>query len=234
MDAWALAQRSGIPTLDGFSGIIPPDYGLYNAWAYENPTRAYDYHLRRWAMIHGLYQKKIWRLDVNNPELSGWHDFRQVIPLRENVVHSHPAGLAPGFFKGWGGLEKWGVWSVGHRSLFIGWLPPEVEKRELKITLAVTAFLPAALKQQRFRLSTEAGLLLEFQISADQRERTFEFVLDSSTIAENRPLRLILESPDATSPKDHGESSDRRLLGLGLKSIRFDLLIHPSSEPDKL
>ena len=147
-----------------------------------------------------------------------------------------PGGDAPAYaFDGWTSPEPWGTWSEGTRALL--WFRPASAVDELdtvEITLAGLIPLldpPLGLSRQRMRVYFDGQPLgPETQLTGIVEALTYRVpaaLWNHGAAAPNLGERLALEFPDATSPAaldPTGLNPDTRLLGVGLREVRFRVI----------
>lgn len=120
--------------------------------------------------------------------------------------------------EGWSQKEHWGIWSNGLKSE-IRFIP---DSQVNKITLKVTPFIVLGeLDQQRVLIKDINGAVLYEGVVKE--ESTIIIPINSNKLFDpNEIFRVFIYLPNAKSPKDLSISNDKRELGIGLISLRFD------------
>lgn len=111
---------------------------------------------------------------------------------------------------GWSAPEAFGVWSSGQRSTLLIRNPGPITQ----VRLRYRTFLSAKKPQQRFVFKVDGRVLKEISASGNG-----EVSLQWAAPAGEPVSRLIIELPDAHSPRDAGMSTDSRVLGIGLEEL---------------
>jgi hypothetical protein len=106
--------------------------------------------------------------------------------------------------------ERRFCWSVGHRSGFV--LPAPKGNGRVGLELSLEPFLwPPALRYQRLRVGVNGTLIGERRLGGK-----LDWWLDVPEEAAQGNLRLVLECPDAATPRSLGAGADDRILGFAL------------------
>ena len=83
VDAIMIAQAQHLPTINGYSGLIPPGWDFYDTNAAD-----YERHAMRWAVKRGVGAKSLpdqcreWHLDAGNPGATTCLAAAEVAPSR--------------------------------------------------------------------------------------------------------------------------------------------------------
>lgn len=203
--AMMIAQFAGIPTLNGYASMVPPD------WVFNAPNKP-DYDARVLAFskrhhIHGLCRleldSKSWTL-AQPPTPAG--------PLAPNVVDFRQSDW-PGVVTDVQGLseaEPWGTWSTSNMlSIEFSAPLPEI----FSAHIVAQAFGPNVGKDFVARVGNTA---VPFTLDASAEERVLQF---------RNPMRsrtLQIDIPSPTSPEALGSNGDERRLGIGLVQLRIE------------
>ncbi|MEZ3159109.1 hypothetical protein AB1K54_01040 [Microbacterium sp. BWT-B31] len=115
---------------------------------------------------------------------------------------------------GWSEPEEWGTWTDQARAEVSLRLPEDVQG-DMHLSLDVQAYVPPGHSPQRVLVHAGDTPLGEWVIG---RATKIEFAVPESAVVDGA-LALTFSLPDAISPADAGVSSDRRTLGVGLRSI---------------
>jgi glycosyltransferase involved in cell wall biosynthesis len=119
---------------------------------------------------------------------------------------------------GWGGLEPWGVWTVGPRAEVV--LPLEGRStRPVKIRIEGQMFVHARAPAARGRVAINQGRPVPFEATLARPEVGIELAVDPRDMAKGSRLVLHFEIDRPTAPADVAVSADTRRLGLGLRRI---------------
>ena len=152
-----------------------------------------------------------------------------------------PGGNAPEYaVDGWSSPEPWGTWSDGLHTLLWFRPPAAVDARDtVEITLAGLVPLldpPLGLTRQRMQVYFDGQPLgPEKQLTGIVESLTYRVpaaLWNHGAASSNPDNRLELDFPDATSPAaldPTGLNVDTRLLGVGLREVRFRVV--PPPEP---
>jgi glycosyltransferase involved in cell wall biosynthesis len=120
---------------------------------------------------------------------------------------------------GWGGVENWGVWSLGSRSDLV--FPFDARFHgSLKITISGRVFHPP--RTLRFEVEQDSRFLHEHEVTVTTEVFDFDlFPIDMSMSHLATKLRITLLIDDCASPSELGLSDDIRKLGFGLQRVQI-------------
>jgi len=139
-----------------------------------------------------------------------------VVGKRYPVTRDKP--VAQWLYLGWSGPEPWGTWTEGNRATVLIPFPKASTVRA--ITLELMAYSGRPPYHQKVRISVGGKLAWQGQLSAGAVS-TIQVPVDIMPLTSNIvPVDFAIEQPQ--SPKDNGQSSDSRLLGIGLLAITLD------------
>lgn len=117
--------------------------------------------------------------------------------------------------RGWSQPESWGVWSDGGLATIFIPKPPQVPK---KLLIDLRAFVSPANPLQDIAISVNDQLLREYKLDkADGNLLTLELPASN---ADFYKIAFQLKTP--ARPFDLGFNKDKRLLGIGLISAKFE------------
>ena len=147
-----------------------------------------------------------------------------VYPLGSTIDFS-AAGTGEAYTReGWSTPEPWGRWSTGKQaSLRFKLKPALAAGAEVKVEMRVSAFVTGRNPEQRVDVEANGSLvkqLLFTTATGGDKPHDESFTVTPGPDGE---LKLVLRTPDATSPAKLGVSGDTRKLGIGLVSLS----IHP-------
>ena len=200
--AMFIAQRTGIPTINGMASFNPPD------WNFAFPNRAdYDERVMTYAFNHHI--TGLCRLDL---ESKHWTQVEVKLPKQRRQVATVTFNRSPQppdirEIKGLSAVEPWGAWSDG-KQVSIEFAQPLPE--HVYIRLTGQAFGPNVGKEFIARVGDSTA---RFTLMANSDSTILEF--------ENpkKSNTLIIEVPVPTSPKMLAQGTDPRMLGVGLMEL---------------
>lgn len=122
---------------------------------------------------------------------------------------------------GWGGIEPWGVWTVGSSAEIA--IPADALPRgadALALELDLQGFVSPRNPTQRVVAVAGGGPAVE-AVFEHGRTDTLRLRVPIESGPGARVLRVRIETPDAVAPKAVGVGEDMRQLGAGLRALRF-------------
>jgi Family of unknown function (DUF6311) len=149
--------------------------------------------------------------------------FQEVVELHseEVVEFSNKSQAADGLIGlGWSSAEPWGRWMVGRTATLVFRVSGH-PRRDVRLTLSVSAFVPPSHARQRVDAMAN-GKLLSQQAFEQSSNSELSILIPASLIDSDGLVRLNFNLPDAVSPADLGLSDDRRELSIGLTQLRVD------------
>ena len=227
LDAWAVAQRDGVPTLNGFSGLIPSEFSLF-----AGTTRRSEQDYRRavgdWVSRCHL-EGAAAELDLNT---ATWRRHPTlVLPVEpsyrldtvldggasaadsENALGRYSGG-------GWSSPEPAGTWTdrtTAFLEMTLDDLPP---RADLTLELKVASFRCRHAPVPRVQVFANGAWLGEASLPDAPVGGGLFFTIPRSIIHANRTLELRFELPDARRPVDCVKRNpDRRLLGMFVRRV---------------
>ena len=131
---------------------------------------------------------------------------------REVTLNSHQA---TNFIlsSGWSAKEDFGNWNDGKKSIILIKNSPVTTSLDIKYRVFVTS----KIKSQRLIFKLDGRVLKE--VIAD---KSGEVHLSWNNSTNEKISELVIEMPDATSPKDAGMSVDGRILAIGIESLTLN------------
>ncbi|MFJ7793358.1 DUF6311 domain-containing protein [Pseudomonas sp. NPDC096950] len=118
---------------------------------------------------------------------------------------------------GWGAPETWGTWSEGAEADILLRVQPEARS----IVIDVLGFVLPMHAGQTVVFSINGVQALTTRLTAVQGNR-IEIPITPAiheAVASDTLMRIHVQLPDAISPKQLGLGEDRRVMGLGMKSL---------------
>lgn len=130
--------------------------------------------------------------------------------------------LAPLYLgQGWSHLESWGVWSEGNTAVLnLKTLHPD-KPVKLRIQIEAETYVNEKHPLQRVGLTVAGQPAATWEVHYPE-SKLVESVVVSLNAGQDMPL--VFSLPDAISPHTVGESTDTRLLGIGLKALKIEVL----------
>lgn len=210
LDAMWVSLKRKRYTMNGYSGLYPA------GCRYSYGTHPFEIESRLNAYLRFIGQED--NEDIRRQLKSQIIPIGFVAPvLHPNKLHKTTIGTDGYRYLGggWSGPEDWGTWSNAKTAQIdfhvVKALPSQLE-------MDLNVFLAANHKVQRMIPSLNGVPLTEFTLSKGQEMIT----LDISKAVKQGHNSLVIELPDAISPKELGISGDARTLAIGLKSLRFE------------
>ena len=211
IDAMWIAELWDLPTLNGYSGWLPTDWGL---GVFDS---SYLGNVRRWALskhisagLCGLNLRDGYWSQANVSTM-GLYSLGLPIDFRSG------GNADPYEVDGWGGAEPAGSWTVGGHSVLLLKLPSQPAS-DLVLVIKAHAFLPPQHPSfyETLRLNDttiEAGSVTEPQF--DKQIRLPKNLVRSGV------LRIDLFNTEPRSPAELGLSADVRKLGLSFETLEL-------------
>lgn len=228
LDAWAVSQRDGIPTINGFSGIVPTDYRLLDSGPPLAPS-VFEGAVANWLMKHD-YQGPLLRLNLESREWSVVEHPMALIPLYSLGVRiaggtknrrAEDGPLAAYAGEGWSNAESEFTWTDGYRAT-LNLRLEEVPLRDLVLVMEASAFRHPKLSEQRFQLKVNGTIVAEFQFKPTWEAQKLEFVLPASLFSDVPLLHLEIEIPGPGQPAEFDPSvTDSRRLGMAIRWLEL-------------
>jgi hypothetical protein len=208
MTAMHLAQAINVPTLNGYSGLIPPDWNLQNIHAWD-----YFQHLDNWLSVHNLTEG-IYAYNHVNRSWVKHRSGQQNAPLAHYDFHSLPPSVQ--LISGWSGWEPWGIWTEGYQvEIQLDLAAHSFDVSSVRLTAG--AFVNKKVSSQRIFIFINDDYLMEVRADINSSRVNVQIPAKPDDKGLMR-IRLLL--PDAHSPHFAGTvPEDKRQLGLGFNTI---------------
>jgi len=225
VDAMQIAVRDMIPTVAGYSGILPPHWTLFDIRTPGFDRRVADYARRR-GFYNGLCRLDFaageWRLVSESTEDLALRNAR-LPPLDfssgDAVSLSFAAPDVVGSFlgEGWWQAESWGRWSADrHAYLAI----PLGDARPQAVDVDLRVVVTRKLGRRTVRLTVNGCTLAAATIRHGQSpDITLSGTLPPACTAGPGALVVGLETDEIAIPAELGVNGDGRTLGIGVRRI---------------
>lgn len=117
---------------------------------------------------------------------------------------------------GWGNAEPWGTWSLGDKGGLISLIG--VPNHEFELIVDGRAYLTAQHPAQTVVVEVNGRDLVTwlFDSANPDGQRVAKI---PEELSRDGSLHIVLKTPGAVSPAQIGQSSDARVLGIGLKTL---------------
>jgi hypothetical protein len=219
-----MSQYLGIPTLNGASGFLAPNWGLS-----AMKRVASFYPLLEWIHLNGIqHDIKIFDIDSNSwisqSEMQLASDFSLSQYAGIDLVRSNETFSV---FKGsgWSELEPWGIWSEGDVSnLFI----PAVffEDNSIIVELHFSGFFSPERDSSSLQILVNKTSRMKVELSKSEPEKKLEIALSSSDLT-NDLVMITFQHFNPKSPKELGIGEDSRVINVGLTHFFIRPISHP-------
>ncbi len=201
----ALAAAVGLGAFAHHRGVTDPEPFRWNAWPRpinDDPLRALDWRLPQF--MAGLWPQP---LPDPVPPLGVGQTLQAGNPI--NDLH---------FLEGWGNGEGNHRWTIAQRARVV-W---QGSGTGSKLSIGVRPYLDLRVgskgpKSQRLRYGLHGQPLREVVLASPAGE-----VLHLKLPHAAQPTVLVLETPDAAVPRQHGDGDDTRRLGVSLHGLRLE------------
>ena len=206
LNAYEIASTYGIPTLNGYSGQEPEDW--HGIWIIKD--EGYLSSVNKWIRKNNL--ENVYAYDENTKT---WKRHSYAVPSltisKAVFFNSKDHSGRRYFLDGLSGTEEQFTWTDGNRLVLQAALENVLPSDPVHACFNVHVFNGSQ------RVIVSVNDYETFQLVA-QEGRNFEFDFHAPPDGN---LRLVLEFPDAVSPKDLGISGDARKLALAISSLTF-------------
>jgi hypothetical protein len=122
---------------------------------------------------------------------------------------------------GWHAPESWGTWSRDS-SAEIMWRLIRPPASELRIRIKGRIYPWYAAINQSVRVIVNGAHVATIERDFEGELSGGSFLVPASIALAKTPMRIVFEIANPTAPRDIGESSDTRKLGLGLINIEIE------------
>jgi hypothetical protein len=241
VDAILIAQRVGLPTVNGYSGLAPPGWPLGDV-----KNSAYRSQVWEWANDHQLADR-LCEYDVTRREWSNLGDGeleRQLDAVSPPAMGTAvtAAGLTLDMRAGgnaevyrigsWSAPEQPGTWTDGARAGFA--VPLENWQGDMTLEVTGRPFLvpklhPALAIDVLVNGSPVAHW--SYLVEQDNHPVTRTARIPATVIAASPVLRILFRIEKPQSPSATGESEDHRKLGLFVSHVLFRAQDSGSANP---
>ncbi|MGO9742010.1 MAG: hypothetical protein ACLPN5_10950 [Roseiarcus sp.] len=224
--AMLVAEHVGIPTVNGHASFIPQGWDLKFTSDSDYAASVYMYALRH-NVLPGLcafdLTTRRWSSLINKPKSPRTHPFFGT-GIRDGETVSFATGElgVPTLTDGWSQPEPWGTWGLGTQSTLVIRLDDDISfQKGLTLRLTGEAFLPP--KQSSKKVDVFVGensaklFLTTWNFSRDAEEKVV--CIPPDKIPANRLLVLQLQADRSFSPANSENSSDERILDVGVSSL---------------
>ncbi len=213
VDAMLVARTYNIPTLNGYSGWLPANWGLFNF------DKDYLEHAKHWARAKGVTEG-LCGCDFRTGVWSGIKETQEEYILG-STIDFHEGGDGEQLeAQGWGASEPGGTWTVGRRSVLLLHLPSG-SKSELRLEFEAHAFTPPSRPEFAESLFVNDTAVAEWEIT-DRSPVIRKTVTIPRTLGSGSLMRLEFVNHDPLSPRQLGLSSDARQVGLALHTLKLE------------
>jgi hypothetical protein len=202
--ALIVAGRTGLGTINGYSGQFPA------GWNLDALGNRYFGSVAGWLARYGI-ESGVYGLDMETgrwlkPELvCEMHPWMPGVNIVQGGVFEQFAWM------GWSGVESWGAWSDGQRSELAFSLPDL--SGSVKIEAEFHVFTPGG-RPQRVQMLVNGREAGAWTVSDGTHVKP-DILVPAEAVADGR-LKVVFLLPDAISPQQLHNSGDGRLLGVGL------------------
>lgn len=230
LDGMLIAQEMRLPTINGYSGSLPPGYPDLGVSAL---ARFEAYAKLRQKSDDWIQQQleRVVKLKTNYAWLQ-----KQAVTTAWNqtLLTNSENPFAQAFLvEGWAQPEPWGTWILGHDAHLLIPLPKAKEirggigeeSRNLphELVLQVRPFINTNHPQLRatYQVNGSKNQTIEWNIASSSGSAPSNVlrIAISSADLEKGYLDIALHIDNPISPKTLGIGQDERVLGLGLESI---------------
>ena len=230
LDGMLIAQDMGLPTINGYSGSLPPGYPDLGVSAL---ARFEAYAKLRHESDDWIQQQlqRVVKLKTNYAWLQ-----RQAITTAWNqtlLTNSESPSGQVFLVEGWALPEPWGTWILGHDAQLLIPLPKAKGIRGGVREEGRNFPHELVLQVRPFINTTHPQLRASYQVNGSKNQTMKWNMATASGLAPSNVVRIAISSADLEkgyldialhidnpiSPKTLGIGQDERVLGLGLESI---------------
>lgn len=156
----------------------------------------------------------------------------QLAPVGDAVSFAEGGAGLVWLRSGWSHPEAWGTWSLGPRAT-ISINPETLPKSENGEVLRLHAnvFVNAQHPIQRVNVAVDGAGVGSYVARYPSSELTMNVTFSAARLEARRPITVSFALPDAISPSAAGQSSDARVLAIGLTSADIVPAAHRETPP---
>lgn len=209
--AMYLSQMLDIPTVNGRSGMSPPNWLMR-----EMGVNVGTWNLVEWARIHDMTEK-VYYYNMESGEWIGAIDFSMTADTfssGQELLHLKPSEFTRIAYSGWHELEKGGVWSSGSLSR-LKFSSIRFNGNE-QIRLTMQGFVSQSSQVRRVKILVNNVEVFSIDLTLDAMTREVVIPLNGVT-GTSLEVDFIVDNP--VRPADVGFNNDQRELGLRLQSF---------------
>ena len=209
--AMYLSQKLGIPTVNGRSGMSPPNWLMGEMGVNVTP-----HNLVQWAKLHSMTDK-VYYCNMDSGEWLGAIDFSmsaETFAPGQDLMHLSPPEFEKLAYSGWHEVEKGFVWSNG--SLARLRLPSLALAGNKQLRMVVQGFVSHSSPSRRIRIQVNGVEAQSMELTLEDMRRELSIPLPASG-SGNLEVDFIIENP--VRPADVGFNNDERELGFSLMSL---------------
>jgi hypothetical protein len=224
MDAIMIAQAWHLPTINGYSSLLPLGWDFYDTNAAD-----YERHAVRWALKRGVGEN-LCRINV---ESGTWTLVALAYDLpcggrgcpisfgqsREFEINLGTGGNGALFTDdNWSGAEPWGQWTNATPAalLFSVGRP-----RNLNVELSIRPLLARSTPKQKTWVEANHCSVgsIEFDLAHVSGSQTISGVIPANCVDAGGKIILRINADRVRAPMEIGISSDSRQLGVGVEHV---------------
>jgi hypothetical protein len=182
----------------------------------RNATKLRSVRLRGSNFVRGMMPPTKLEIGSNRIDIYVYHP-RSVMLFGSRTSAGTHLGT------GWLEPERWGIWSTGQSAALHLDLSSFLRNKEDdvgQLTLRGRAFVSRQHPSQRVQFVVDGQPQRE--VVATLRNPKILFTLRPEQFVDKRYINIEIRTPDAASPNRVGHSSDPRVLGFGLESIKLE------------
>ena len=216
LDGMLISQDLGLPTINGYSGSLPPGYPDLGVSA----RARFEAYAKLKQQPEGWIDGQLGRVTKLKINMS-WLKMNEVTTLRSQPIVTNSEKINNQIFlvDGWALPEPWGTWTLGHDAQLLVPLPKGDNLNELE--LSIQPFINTLHPTLLVRYSVNNGPLLYRSWNIDQPQSAFKIPITKKDVTLGYlNIQFHIENPQ--SPKQLGQGEDMRMLGFGLKSMTFN------------
>lgn len=122
--------------------------------------------------------------------------------------------------KGWSASEPWGVWSDGKKAQMTLKLDPALQGKDIELEFSAQAFVREKAPKQTVTVSVSGKQLATWEYAVGGTTGGFSSVVVPAAL-NSKPgvIELNFSFPQAVAPAAVGESTDARVLAVGISNV---------------